>query len=142
MQVLPNVLAGGAYDAPAYFDGKVYLLASGDVLKAFTLANGLLSPQPVAQGSTVFGFPGATPSISANGSANGIVWVLQRNVGHKSPLRLHAYDAQDVSIELYDSGTQGSKGFAGKPIKFAVPMVANGKVYVGAHGRLTVFGLK
>ncbi len=142
VQVVSGALAAGAYDMPAYFDGKVYVNAAYDALKAFTVTNGLLSVFATDLAPDVFGFPGATPSISANGSAEGIVWVLQRNVGTKAPWRLHAHDAQDVSNELYDSGDQGQKGYAGKPVKFAVPTVANGKVYVGAHNRLTVFGLK
>ena len=78
VQELPQAITG-AFDTPAYFNGQVYFGSSGDSLKAFTLSDGLLSSSPTSQSSVVFGYPGATPSISADGTANAIVWVIQDN---------------------------------------------------------------
>jgi len=131
----------GVYSSPAYFNNQLYYLASEDSLKAFALTNGLLIPTPVSRSAAAFGFPGATPSVSANGTKRGIIWVLQTdmaNLGGRATL--HAFDARDVSRELYNSSQAGSRDDPGGAIKFTLPTVANGKVYVGASGRLSVFG--
>ena len=140
VQVLPDGTIGGAFDTPAYFNGLVYYHGSwGDVLHAFQLSNGLLSQ--VSQSSTPFGYPGATPSISANGSDNGIVWTLQVDAYFSSgPAVLHAYDAGNLANELYNSGTAPADQLDGA-VKFTVPTVANGKVYVSTQSSLAVFGL-
>jgi len=49
---------------------------------------------------------------------------------------LHAFDANDVSHELFRSAT------IGQAAKWAVPTVINGKVYVATKTQLVVFGLK
>jgi hypothetical protein len=85
----------------------------------------------------VFGFPGTTPSVSADGAADGIVWVVQDN----GIAVLRAYRADDLAAELYDSGQAGGRDQLGTAVKFAVPTVVNGKVYVGTQSGLTVFGL-
>src|SRR5262249_5519610 len=124
----------------------IYIMGAGDVLKSFTLSNGLLSTSPFAQTSQQFGFPGATPSISANGTQNGIVWVadVHRNGtgGHPNsgPAVLHAYDATTLK-ELYNSSQLGTVDQLGNPVKFVVPTIANGKVYIGTQTGLYVFGL-
>ena len=140
VQSLPNAL-GSLFSTPAYFQHTVYFVAANDVLKACSLNNGRLSVLPV-QGSTTFGFPGATPVISANGAANAIVWALQTDqFGTNGPAVLHAYLASDVSTELYNS-TANPNDNPGPAVKFAVPSVANGKVYVGTQAELSVFGLR
>ena len=129
-------LNGGVFSTPGYFDGRIYYAATGDALKAFAISNGRLSEFPVSLSSRIFGYPGATPSVSANGTRNGIVWVIQRE-----PAALVAYDAGDLNKELYSSdATGGCDDFPGA-IKFTVPTVANGKVYVGGRSALSVFGL-
>ena len=110
------------------------------MLKLLPLSGGLLSTAPASQASTAFGFPGATPAISANGGTNGIVWVIQRN-GSTAPAILHAYDATNVSSEFYNSEQAGSRDALDIGIEFTVPTVANGKVYVGTNSQLTVFAL-
>ena len=137
--VLQVVTINGTFDTAAYFDGRVYSHpCCGEVLRAFQLSNGLLSQ--VSQSSTTFGFPGAVPSISANGSTNGIVWELQNNAYATSgPAILHAYDALNVASELYNS-TQSPADQLDGAVKFTVPTIANGKVYVGTQRSVAVFG--
>ena len=138
-----NSAVGGMWAVPAWWNNTAYFGGSGDYLKAFSFdpSAGLLSNGPVAQSGTFFGFPGPTPSISANGNSNGIAWVLQtENYGSGSAI-LHAYDAADVSRELYNTAQNFSRDNPGGSVKFTVPTIANGKVYVPAVKRLTVYGL-
>jgi len=133
---------GSLFSTPAYFQNTVYFLAKGDVLRAFSLSNGKLGTSPASQSSTVFGFPGATPVISANGASNGIVWVLQTDQAEAGgPAVLHAYLATDVSTELYNSNQNPGRDNPGPAVKFTVPTVINGKVFVGTQTQLAVFGL-
>ncbi|PYM80501.1 MAG: hypothetical protein DME09_19220, partial [Candidatus Rokuibacteriota bacterium] len=135
VQVTP--LGFPSFGMPAYFNARLYYQGAGDVLKAFELSNGLLSSSPVSQSTTPFSYPGSTPSVSANGSSNAIVWALELNAGTAV---LHAYDALDLSRELYAS-TQVPADQLDGGVKFTVPTVANGKVYVGTQSSLNVFGL-
>jgi hypothetical protein len=130
-------LQGGSFDTPAYFNGTIYYAGARDVLTALSLSNGILPSVPSSLGPRTFGFPGATPSISANGNANGIVWVIQR----ANPAVLAAYNATNLSKELYNSSQAGTRDRLVDGVKFAVPTVANGKVYVGGQYALAVFGL-
>ena len=132
------------FSTPAFWEGKLYVVAVRDVLKQYTVANGVLSALPALQAGDTFGFPGATPAISSNGAANGIVWALDtsNNGTHGSvsgPAILFAYDATNLN-KLYSSPASGAEA-AGNAVKFTVPTVANGKVYVGTQTELSVFGL-
>jgi len=141
-QIVQSLLGGaGVWCTPAYWQNSVYLAPVNDTLKAFQVYNGLLSNAPVAKGSVAFTFPGATPSVSANGSTEGIVWVIRRTTTGSQAAVLHAYDAANVSRELYDSNQAGTRDQLDVAVKFAVPTVANGKVYVGTSSTLTGFGL-
>ena len=131
----PNI--GSLFTAPAYFNNTVYFVANHDVLKAFSLINGLLSTSPVSQATTPFGFEGGSPVISANGTNNGIVWALA--VSSVSTV-LHAYSAVNVAHELYNS-TINPGDALGAGVFFMAPTVAHGKVYVGTQNELSVFGL-
>jgi hypothetical protein len=87
--------------------------------------------------------PGATPAISANGSRDGIVWILESK-GWRSPdtmAILHAYDGTNVAREIYSSEQNSARDRAGKCLRFAVPTVVNGRVYVGAKSEVDVYGL-
>jgi hypothetical protein len=133
----------GIYSAPAYWNHHVYIFAADDVLKDFAVEHGQLSAKPVALGTAKFIDPGATPTVSANGSRNGIVWVLQSK-GWRSPDRnavLFAFDAANVAHELYDSEQNSARDRAGLCLRFNIPTVVNGKVYVGAKGEVDVYGL-
>jgi len=127
---------GADFSTPAYFNGRLFYCVEGDVMKAFTISNGVLAG-PTTSGSRSFSHPGATPSISANGTTNGIVWVTQ--IG--TPAVLVAYDATTVTNELYNSGQAGARDQLPAGVKFTLPTVANGKVFVGTQTSVGVFGL-
>ncbi len=132
----------GIRGLPAYWQNQIYFGAVIEQLATFPLANGLLSAYPLAQGSAVFNYPGATPAISANGQTGGILWALQTNQFAKpGPAVLYAYDATNIGLELYDSNMNASRDAAGPAVKFSVPTVANAKVYIGAQYELDVYGL-
>jgi hypothetical protein len=137
VQELPNAV-NGTWSSPAYFNNTIYYLGSDDLLRAFQISQASLSQ--TLQGPSSYGFPGATPSISANGTNNGIVWALQTDAfGNNGAAILHAYDATNVALELYNSDNMNQD--PGPAVKFAVPTIANGKVYVGAQYTLAVYGL-
>ena len=141
LQVLPwQYIYEWAFGVPAYFNKTLYYAGAFDVLKTFAFAGGLLLTNPVVKSNTGFGFTGATPSISANGTNNAIVWALQAFGGANSSTVLRAYNATNIASELYDSLQAGLRDDAGPTVKFAVPTVANGKVYVGTATGLAVFG--
>jgi hypothetical protein len=135
-QEISGQLGGGVFSMPAFFNGTVYYGAVGDALKAFPVVSAKLAAIPSSQSTHHFGYPGTTPSISANGTTNGIVWAIENGGAI-----LFAYDATDLTKELYDSNqASGSRDhFSGN--KFITPMVVNGKVYVGTPSSVAVFGL-
>lgn len=106
----------------------------------FNVGNtGLISTSPL-RSSEVFSFPGPTPSVSANGTTNGIVWALDTSSNNSSCCAvLHAYQATNMS-ELYNSNTNAARDQLGGAVKFTVPTIANGRVYVGGNGFLSAFG--
>jgi len=127
----------GIWSTPAYFNAMVYYGDAGGTLKAFKITNAKLSSSPTSQTATQFTYPGSAPAVSANGTANGIVWAHENN----SPPVLHAYDAADLSHELYNSNQAGSRDHFGAGNKFITPTVADGKVFVGTTSGVAVFGL-
>ena len=133
-QELQGGVSGGIWGAPAYFNNTVYFGPVGGSIQAFTINNAKLSP--VGQTGTHFGYPGTTPSVSANGTTNAILWAVE-NAGTGV---LHAYDANDLSNELYNSNQAGSRDHFSDN-KFVTPMIANGKVFVGTTNSIAVFGL-
>jgi hypothetical protein len=135
---------GGLWATPAWWNNNVYLGGSGDNLRQYTFdpVSGQLSNGAVFVSPTYFGFPGPTPSISAYGTTDAIVWALQTDDYGNGSATLHAYDAINIGTELYNSNQNGSRDDPGGAVKFTVPTVANGKVYVPAVQRLTVYGLR
>jgi len=139
LQVLPQAVAGGVFSTPAYFNNTVYYAAINDYMKAFSIGNGQLIPVPIGHTPTGFVYPGATPSISANGTKDAILWAVEN--GHSA--KLHAYDANDLSHELYNSDQAPLlRDQLGPGNKFIVPTVVGGKVYVGTTYGVTVYGLR
>jgi hypothetical protein len=145
VQSLPNIFPFGTpepgnYSAPVYFNGTVYFSPVADAVKAFQLSNGLLSTFPTSQSSALFAYRGGALAISANASANGILWAVE----HPSPTTpgvLHAYDPSSLAIELYNSNQAGTRDTLGVAGKFSAPLVANGRVFIGAASQLIVYGL-
>jgi len=121
----------GLFDAPAFAFGTLYLGGVGARLRAWQVINGLLSTTPIARTTTIFGYPGTSPAISSDHSIHRMVWALD-NSGFASsdPAVLHAYIASTLA-ETYNSAQAGSRDTAGPAVKFTVPTIANGKVYVG-----------
>src|SRR6185312_7001238 len=132
---IPQSVPGGMpglFGNPAYFNHSIYFCGSGAHLDAYSISNAQMSTAPVSQSFQKYGYPGCVPTISANGKSNGIVWSLEPFVG------LHAYDADDLTRELYNSGTDDAPGAT---VKYSAPTVANGKVFAGRDSSLLVYGL-
>ena len=137
----------GNYSAPVYYNGTVYFAPVDGPLMAFSLTSGRLSTSPTSEspetydGSTgTFTARGGEMALSANGSSNGILWGLQSN-GDSSPGTLHAYDPSNLGHEYYTSDQAGTRDQLDPWLKFTLPLVANGRVYVVASGQLTAYGL-
>ena len=130
----------GNYSSPVYFNGSVYFGPVADVLQMFKLNNGLLTTAPTSTSPEAFPYPGGALAISANGNTNGILWAVWMN-GTSSPGSLRAYDATNLSFELYNSDQAGTRDTLDIAAKFAIPLVVNGKVFVASNSQLTVFGL-
>ena len=136
-QQFAGALPGGIYSAPAYFNSTVYYGPVGSPIEAFTFGTAKLSTSATAKTATSFVYPGASPSISANGTSNAIVWAVENT----TPAVLHAYDATNLN-ELYNSNqASGGRDQFGAGNKFITPMIANGKVFVGTPNGVAVFGL-
>ncbi len=135
-QEISGQLGGAVFSMPAFFNNTIYYGAVGDVLKAFPVAGARLAAVPSSQSTHRFSYPGTTPSVSANGATNAIVWAIEN-----SGAILFAYDATDLTRELYDSNQAANNRdhFSGN--KFITPVVVNGKVYVGTSTSVAVFGL-
>jgi hypothetical protein len=132
-----NGQIGGVWSKPSYFNSTVYYGAVGDHLKAFPITSAKLSATPATESPNSFAYPGTTPSISANGTSNGIVWAVENS----STGVLHAYNAANLTSELYNSNQAANNRDHFSDNKYVSPMVANGKVYVGTPNSVVVFGL-
>jgi hypothetical protein len=142
-------LNGMIYSTAAFWQNTLYAAAVGQSLNAFALntSTSMFNTVATSQSSHFYNFPGTTPSVSSAGTTNGIVWALDTNStsaanasGTDGPAILYAYDATNLGTELWDS-SQGTGNAAGFAVKFCVPTVANGKVYVGTQTEITVYGL-
>ena len=142
VQTIPAALGGGSFGAPAYWNRHLYFIGNDDVVKDFALQGGVLKPS--GRGSVRIMDPGATPTISADGTRNAIVWALSSkrwNEADGPPEVLRAFDAGDVSRMLYSSEQIPARDRGGVGLRFNIPLVVNGRVYVGAKGELEVYGL-
>jgi len=134
---------GGNYSVPAYWNGNIYTTGQNYPLSQFTIASGSGSISTPAFAASTNTFPprGGVPVVSASGATNGVVWIIDYTAWPSSgPSILDAYDATNVAHMFYSSPASGT-GAAGAAIKFTVPTVANGKVYVPGQSTVTVFGL-
>jgi hypothetical protein len=142
----------GLWGLPAYWNKTLYFPGRNSPLQAFTLNAQSLFTGPTSQTAEILGYPAPTPSISANGATNGIVWLLEAtNPAAPSAGVLEAYDASNLTNLLYSSLTNASRDALGTGVNYAIPTVANGKVYAASTsvnsatgatlGQLNVFGL-
>jgi hypothetical protein len=137
-QELGGALSGQEFGMPAFWNNTVYYGAVGDSIRAYPIRQAKLATSPSSKTAHQFPYPGATPSISSNGTSDGILW----SVDNSSPAVLYAYDATDLTKELYDSNqASGSRDQFGPGNKYITPMIVNGKVYVGTQTGVAVFGL-
>lgn len=148
-------IGSGIFSTASFFNNGLYVAGIGASLQVFSFntTTGQFNTSSTSQSPTSFGYPGATPSISALGTANAIVWAIDSSQyctgGSPScgPAVLHAYDATNLATELWNS-SQTPGDVAGNAVKFTVPTVANGKVYIGTQGNnaipgeLDIYGLK
>jgi hypothetical protein len=147
VQMFP--LSVNIFATPAFWNNNLYIAGAGGSLTAFTFntTTGQFNPLPASQSTAHFSFPGSTPSVSSNGAASGIVWALDNSqygtpCCPNGPALLHAYDASALTTELWNSSqSPAGRDQAGNAVKFTVPTVANGKVYIGTRTELDVYGL-
>jgi Bacterial Ig-like domain (group 2) len=132
------------FSTPTFWNGTIYYHTAHDVIKAYYWYpnTGLLSTSPVSEGSVVYGGHGANTAISANSTTDAIVWDIDTtNAGTGGPAVLHAYNAVNLSQQLYNSSQAGSRDTAGAAVKFAVPTIVDGRVYIGTATEVDVYGL-
>jgi len=149
VQTLTGQLACCTGGITAWWNNTVYVTSVFDNMKAFSFdpSTGRLSDVPVSQTAQVFLYSPPFFSISANGDSNAIVWALDTGTYvHRSnstgqPAVLGAFDARNLNREIYNSDENFPQDNAGKAVKFAVPTIVSGKVYVGTQAELTVYGL-
>jgi hypothetical protein len=139
-QYLPDALSGGIFSTPAYFNGSLYYGPVGNNLLAFSVVNAMVAASPSSRSATAFAYPGTSPVVSANGTANGIVWAYEKS--STGVAILHAYDATNLATELYNSNqAANSRDQFGAPNKFIAVTVADGKVFAASTNSVAVFGL-
>jgi hypothetical protein len=160
----------GFYGTPAFWQNNLYFAGSldntgsGDYLKLFSFnpTTGQFDASPSSQSSHYYNFPGATPTVSSQGAANGLVWAIDASTyGYANPNAggtncfqvpvpticsgravLHAYDAGNLMMEYWNSSmAANNRDQAGNAVKFVPPTVANGKVYVSTRSEIDVYGL-
>jgi hypothetical protein len=139
------------FATPAFWNNTLYIAGLGGPLTAFALnsSTGLFNPIPVSTSSEKFPERGATPSVSSSGTSHGIVWAADTSMWGglhygTGPAILHAYDATNLSHEIWNSTqaqTPANRDQAGNAVKFTVPTIANGKVYIGTTTEIDVYGL-
>ena len=142
-EIIQSISSGaGLWSMPAYWNSQIYLWGNGGHLEAYSLTNDMLSQSPTSKSAESSNFPGSTPVVSSNGTSDGIVWAVETDAYTSSgPAILRAYNATNVSNLLYGSNLTSGRDTLGPAVKFVVPVVTNGKVYVGTQKEVDVFGL-
>jgi fibronectin type 3 domain-containing protein len=139
--IVQEVVGGiqGSFNTPAYYNGSIYYVCGYfvDVAKSFSISNGLLSTSPTSRSAASFAFPGSTPSISAEGTSNGVVWAIDKGTNE-----LRAYDASSFGTLLYTSNqAPNNRDLLGAAVKFNPPVVTDGEVFVGTANSVAIYGL-
>ena len=141
MYLIPG-LSDGLFAGVTYWNGNLYLQEIGDDLNQYALQNGVTGT-PISSPDQIGGFPDSPAVVSSNGTANAVLWLVQATAYQTpGPAVLLAFDANNVNSQIYSSSAAANgSDQAGPAVKFAVPSVANGKVYVGTAGEVDVYGL-
>jgi hypothetical protein len=142
-----GVGSDGIWSTAGFWNNSLYVGAASSGLQLFNFntTTALFNTHAASTSGHAFGWPGASPSISASGATNGIVWATDNNAycTQDSPgcgaAVLYAFDAGNLANELWDS-SQSAADQAGNAVKFTVPTVVNGKVYIGTRGNDTGSG--
>jgi hypothetical protein len=136
---------GPILSTPLFWNGAIYIAAGNGKLKSFSISGGVLATaQSPAQSAETLGPQGATPAVSSNAGKNGIIWLVDSSGAFavpNSPAILRAFDPGNSLTEIYNSGMSATRDAAGAVVKFTVPTVANGRVYLGTQAELDVYGL-
>jgi hypothetical protein len=136
-QDIAGALGNSVFSKPVYFNGTLYYGAVGSTIKAFPITSARVASTPSSQSARSFAYPGTTPAISASGTTNAILWAVENS----NPAVLHAYDARNLAVEIYNSSqAAGGRDAFGAGNKFITPTIANGRVYVGTSTGVAVFG--
>jgi autotransporter-associated beta strand protein len=139
--VIGAIGGGGSYATPAYFNNRIFYTGKTDNVRAFTITNAAIVTTPQSVSPTQLGAFTGSPVVSANGTSNGIVWVTDPGAyGSSGAAVLHAYNATNLALELYNSSQNPTRDNPGGAVKMTTLVVAGGKVYVGAEYALSVFG--
>jgi hypothetical protein len=134
-------IGAGIFATGAFWNNTYYIVPIFSPLVAypFDTSTNMFNVAASTTAGTSMGFPGATPSVSATGNSNGIVWALDNHSyctpqsSGCGPAVLHAYSAASVTTELWNSSLVATDA-AGNAVKFTVPTIANGRVYVPTRG--------
>jgi hypothetical protein len=135
-------MVGSGFGAMAYWNEHVFFACENDSLSDYAITKGELRLNTYS--STKFENPGATPSVSANGAKDGIVWAVATKTwnGPDQPAVLHAFDASGIKQPIYSSGQNGKRDRAASATRFVIPVVVNGRVYFGAVGEVEVTAIR
>jgi hypothetical protein len=137
-QEIDGALPGGIFSTPAYFNDTIYYGAVNGPVRAFPISAAKLAVSPSSQTGITFAYPGTAPAVSSNGTSNGIVWANENT----DPAVLHAYDATNLTNELYNSNqAASSRDHCGAGNKFITPTIADGKVFLATTNSVCVYGL-
>jgi outer membrane protein assembly factor BamB len=131
----------GIFSTASFWNNTLYVNATSSAMFAYTLNTSTVQFSQASSTSHSYGFPGTTTSISAAGTASGIVWSMDSGAFCKTsakcgPAILFAHDATNLATELWNSSTVAGNA-AGNAVKFTLPTVANGHVYIGTRGNNT-----
>jgi len=141
-EVLQTIKTKDAYGAAAYWNNNVYFTDRSDITRQFALLNGLLTEKAA---TAPMPSPAATPIVSADGTSNAILWVASTKEWDEThmdrPAILHAYDATNITHELYHSEQNSARDRGDNTVRFSIPTIADGRVFLGTRGHLDVYGL-
>jgi hypothetical protein len=141
-QIVQSLQVAQLWNTLAYFNNFIYVCPGNNYLAAYSVTNAHISTTPMMRSSYRFAANGASPSISANGTNGAIVWVVEKDASFtgRGPAVLRAFDAMNLTNQLYSSNDAGARDQLQIAREFQVPVVANGKVYVATQTGLSVFG--